>query len=183
MVAGVFKVRDQKNYFGRFRQSPRSASAKAFRGLRRDGRRAHPRPESSNLTSSPSLNPCCPNSFRSIGASNLGELSDGCGRAMKLNSTTSKRRVRFEMDCLDYPSRQWSVGRSRNGIPVHDVIIVGGGQSGIRLLSACCGNVSPTCAYWTAIRQAPKVRGLLLPGCIRCARRKRSLDRTLAFRV
>jgi hypothetical protein len=44
-----------------------------------------------------------------------------------------ERRVRFEMDCLGYPSRQWTIGRSRNGIPVHDVVIVGGGQSGISI--------------------------------------------------
>jgi cation diffusion facilitator CzcD-associated flavoprotein CzcO len=41
-----------------------------------------------------------------------------------------EQRVRFEMDCLGYPTRQWTVGRSRNGIPVNDVVIVGGGQSG-----------------------------------------------------
>ncbi|HLG82008.1 MAG TPA: NAD(P)/FAD-dependent oxidoreductase [Bradyrhizobium sp.] len=44
-----------------------------------------------------------------------------------------ERRVRFEMDCLGYPSRQWTVGRNRDGSPVHDVIIVGGGQSGMSI--------------------------------------------------
>jgi cation diffusion facilitator CzcD-associated flavoprotein CzcO len=41
-----------------------------------------------------------------------------------------ERRVRFEMDCLGYPTRPWVVPSSRNGRPVHDVIIIGGGQSG-----------------------------------------------------
>jgi cation diffusion facilitator CzcD-associated flavoprotein CzcO len=54
-----------------------------------------------------------------------------------MNNTTGlgelEQRVRFEMDCLGYPSRQWTIGRSRNGLPVHDVIIVGGGQSGISI--------------------------------------------------
>jgi FAD-dependent urate hydroxylase len=44
-----------------------------------------------------------------------------------------ERRVHFELDCLGYPSRQWTVGKSRDGNPVHDVIIVGGGQSGVSI--------------------------------------------------
>ena len=44
-----------------------------------------------------------------------------------------EQRVRFEMDCLSYPSRQWMIGKTRNGVSVHDVIIVGGGQSGIAI--------------------------------------------------
>ncbi len=44
-----------------------------------------------------------------------------------------ERRVRFELDCLGYPTRQWMVPRRRNGMPVHDVVIVGGGQSGISI--------------------------------------------------
>jgi len=54
-----------------------------------------------------------------------------------VNNTTGlaelEQRVRFEMDCLGYPSRPWTIGRSRDGIPVHDVIIVGGGQSGVSI--------------------------------------------------
>jgi cation diffusion facilitator CzcD-associated flavoprotein CzcO len=41
-----------------------------------------------------------------------------------------ERRVRFELDCLGYPARPWIIPGSRNGTAVHDVIIVGGGQSG-----------------------------------------------------
>jgi cation diffusion facilitator CzcD-associated flavoprotein CzcO len=56
---------------------------------------------------------------------------DAAGNEVELDDL--ERRVRYEMDCLGYPSRQWSVGRNRNGIPVHDVIIVGGGQSGVSI--------------------------------------------------
>ncbi|WP_035720630.1 NAD(P)/FAD-dependent oxidoreductase [Bradyrhizobium sp. ARR65] len=59
--------------------------------------------------------------------------------------TELERRVRFEMECLGYPARQWTIKRNRNGIPVHDVIIVGGGQSGVsiafRLLRERVSNV------------------------------------------
>jgi FAD-dependent urate hydroxylase len=41
-----------------------------------------------------------------------------------------ERRARFEMDCLGYPTRQWVVPSSKNGRAVHDVIVIGGGQSG-----------------------------------------------------
>ncbi len=44
--------------------------------------------------------------------------------------TELERRVCFELDCLGYPARPWTVPRSQNGTAVHDVIIVGGGQSG-----------------------------------------------------
>lgn len=44
-----------------------------------------------------------------------------------------EERVRFELECLGYPSRPWVPPRSRNGAAVHDVIIVGGGQSGISI--------------------------------------------------
>ncbi|SHJ53544.1 hypothetical protein SAMN05444159_0863 [Bradyrhizobium lablabi] len=44
-----------------------------------------------------------------------------------------EQRVRFELDCLGYPTRQWMVPRRRNGTLVHDVVIVGGGQSGISI--------------------------------------------------
>jgi FAD-dependent urate hydroxylase len=56
-----------------------------------------------------------------------------------------EQRVRFELDCLGYPARPWVIPRSRHGTQVHDVIIVGGGQSGIsiafRLLREKIGNV------------------------------------------
>lgn len=44
-----------------------------------------------------------------------------------------ERRVRFELDCLGYPLRPWVIPQVRNGSPVHDVIIVGGGQSGLSI--------------------------------------------------
>jgi FAD-dependent urate hydroxylase len=44
-----------------------------------------------------------------------------------------ERRVRFELDCLGYPARQWIPPRRRNGAVVHDAVIVGGGQSGISI--------------------------------------------------
>lgn len=44
-----------------------------------------------------------------------------------------ERRVRFELECLGYPTRSWVVPRSHGGTNVHDVIIIGGGQSGISI--------------------------------------------------
>ena len=44
-----------------------------------------------------------------------------------------EERARFEMDSLGYPSRQWTIAKSRSGVPVYDVIIVGGGQSGVSI--------------------------------------------------
>jgi FAD-dependent urate hydroxylase len=44
-----------------------------------------------------------------------------------------ERRVRFELDCLGYPARPWTIAGERNGTTVHDVIIVGGGQSGVSI--------------------------------------------------
>jgi cation diffusion facilitator CzcD-associated flavoprotein CzcO len=44
-----------------------------------------------------------------------------------------ERRVRFELDCLGYPARPWTIAGDRNGTEVHDVIIVGGGQSGVSI--------------------------------------------------
>jgi cation diffusion facilitator CzcD-associated flavoprotein CzcO len=41
-----------------------------------------------------------------------------------------ERRVRYELDCLGYPTRPWVTPKSRNDRVVHDVVIVGGGQSG-----------------------------------------------------
>jgi FAD-dependent urate hydroxylase len=40
-------------------------------------------------------------------------------------------RVRRELTYLGYPPRAWTVPRSRDGMPVLDVLIVGGGQSGL----------------------------------------------------
>ncbi|HEY0913168.1 MAG TPA: NAD(P)/FAD-dependent oxidoreductase [Bradyrhizobium sp.] len=47
--------------------------------------------------------------------------------------TELEQRVRFELDCLGYPARPWTVPGHRSGSHVHDVIIVGGGQSGVSI--------------------------------------------------
>ncbi len=44
-----------------------------------------------------------------------------------------ERRVRFELECLGYPARPWTMPVHRDGEPVHDVIVVGGGQSGVSI--------------------------------------------------
>jgi cation diffusion facilitator CzcD-associated flavoprotein CzcO len=42
------------------------------------------------------------------------------------------RRVRRDLELLDYPRRAWVTPRRTSaGVPIHDVIIVGGGQSGL----------------------------------------------------
>jgi cation diffusion facilitator CzcD-associated flavoprotein CzcO len=43
------------------------------------------------------------------------------------------RRIAFELECLGYPAREWVAPRRHTGDPVHDVVIVGGGQSGVAL--------------------------------------------------
>jgi len=45
-------------------------------------------------------------------------------------------RVRQELEILGYPARSWVPPRERDGTPVLDVLIVGGGQAG---LAACFG--------------------------------------------
>jgi FAD-dependent urate hydroxylase len=45
--------------------------------------------------------------------------------------TQLSKRVRHELTYLGYPPRAWTVPRSRDGISVLDVLIVGGGQSGL----------------------------------------------------
>ncbi len=42
-------------------------------------------------------------------------------------------RVRFELDCVAYPAREWVKPRSHDGAAVLDVLIVGGGQNGLAL--------------------------------------------------
>ncbi len=44
-----------------------------------------------------------------------------------------ERRVRFELECLGYPARPWVPPRQHRGAAVHDVVIVGGGQSGVSI--------------------------------------------------
>jgi hypothetical protein len=44
-----------------------------------------------------------------------------------------ERRVQFELECLGYPARQWTIPRKQNGALVHDVVIVGGGQAGVSI--------------------------------------------------
>ncbi|MDB5359203.1 MAG: oxidoreductase [Rhodospirillales bacterium] len=47
-----------------------------------------------------------------------------------------ERRVRQELEFLNYPARNWVPPRQRDGVRVLDVLIVGGGQAG---LAACFG--------------------------------------------
>jgi cation diffusion facilitator CzcD-associated flavoprotein CzcO len=42
-------------------------------------------------------------------------------------------RVRHELTYLSYPSREWTIPRHRDGARVLDVLIVGGGQSGLAI--------------------------------------------------
>jgi FAD-dependent urate hydroxylase len=48
-----------------------------------------------------------------------------------MSVTQLSERVRRELTYLSYPPREWTVPRSRDGVPVLDVLIVGGGQSGL----------------------------------------------------
>ena len=48
-----------------------------------------------------------------------------------MSVTQLSDRVRRELKYLGYPPREWTVPRSRDGVPVLDVLIVGGGQSGL----------------------------------------------------
>src|ERR1700730_8482179 len=50
---------------------------------------------------------------------------------MSMSVTELSDRVRRELTYLDYPPREWTLPRSRDGVPVLDVLIVGGGQSGL----------------------------------------------------
>lgn len=43
------------------------------------------------------------------------------------------RRSRYELECLGYPARPWVEPMTFGGEHVHDVIIVGGGQSGVAI--------------------------------------------------
>lgn len=40
-------------------------------------------------------------------------------------------RVHFELECLGYPAREWVPPRTFESQPVHDAVIVGGGQNGL----------------------------------------------------
>src|SRR5882757_91978 len=48
-----------------------------------------------------------------------------------MSITQLSKRVRRELTYLGYPPREWTVPRARDGVPVLDVLIVGGGQSGL----------------------------------------------------
>src|SRR6266851_1656182 len=48
-----------------------------------------------------------------------------------MSITQLSKRVRRELTYLCYPPREWTVPRARDGVPVLDVLIVGGGQSGL----------------------------------------------------
>src|SRR3954447_11142288 len=45
--------------------------------------------------------------------------------------TQLSKRVRHDLTYLSYPPRPWTVPRAREGVPVLDVLIVGGGHSGL----------------------------------------------------
>jgi cation diffusion facilitator CzcD-associated flavoprotein CzcO len=42
-------------------------------------------------------------------------------------------RARYELQCVSYPARPWVQARSHSGEPVHNVVVVGGGQSGVAI--------------------------------------------------
>ena len=42
-------------------------------------------------------------------------------------------RVRHDLACLSFPDRDWTIPRYRNGVRVTDVLIIGGGQSGLAI--------------------------------------------------
>src|SRR5271165_4673584 len=44
-----------------------------------------------------------------------------------------EQRAAFELECLAYPSREWVKARQHGDRPALDVLIVGGGQSGITI--------------------------------------------------
>src|SRR5450759_2454870 len=48
-----------------------------------------------------------------------------------MSVTQLSDRVRRDLTYLTYPPGEWTVPHSRDGIPVLDVLIVGGGQSGL----------------------------------------------------
>jgi len=50
-----------------------------------------------------------------------------------MHVTRLSARVRRELTYLGYPSREWTVPRFRDGARVLDVLIVGGGQSGLAI--------------------------------------------------
>lgn len=56
-----------------------------------------------------------------------------------------ERRARHDLDCVNYPARDWVIPRTHDGQPVVDVLIVGGGQSGtslaFRLIRERVGNI------------------------------------------
>ncbi len=50
-----------------------------------------------------------------------------------MSITRLSNRVRRELTYLGYPPRDWTYRHSRDGVPVLDVLIVGGGQSGLAI--------------------------------------------------
>src|SRR6516162_5528411 len=52
-------------------------------------------------------------------------------RAMSIAGLTD--RVRHDLACLSFPDRDWTIPRYRNGVRVTDVLIIGGGQSGLAI--------------------------------------------------
>jgi len=54
-----------------------------------------------------------------------------CGGAWTMNVNQLSERVRHDLTYLSYPPREWTVPRTRDGNSALDVLIVGGGQSGL----------------------------------------------------
>ncbi len=48
-----------------------------------------------------------------------------------MSVTELSDRVRQDLTYLSYPPREWTLPRSVDGVPVLDVLIVGGGHSGL----------------------------------------------------
>jgi cation diffusion facilitator CzcD-associated flavoprotein CzcO len=48
-----------------------------------------------------------------------------------MSVTELSNRVRHDLTYLSYPPREWTLPRSQDGVPVMDVLIIGGGHSGL----------------------------------------------------
>jgi cation diffusion facilitator CzcD-associated flavoprotein CzcO len=57
----------------------------------------------------------------------------GAMMAAAKNLQELERRAALELECLGYPTRTWITPRQHADQPVHDVLIIGGGQSGITI--------------------------------------------------
>lgn len=51
----------------------------------------------------------------------------------EINLAKLERQAKYDLECLNYPARQWVKPKTYHGNPVKDVVIIGGGQSGLTL--------------------------------------------------